>query len=352
MSNGLQEHFGLSAADARAEQQLRDLRRRHAEVMAVCRPAQRLVPVKQESFPCISSTQWPRIPRPTQEEDGDVVLEDDEEDEEEEEEEEVEEEHLEDFEVHAGPLQNSEAIATAKASAAAEAMAHARKELLLERAKWQEEKKQLEEKLKEAKRASLSQETGIMGLDLFEVGPWLAQQLPKSAANARPGHQGPEILLDELLWPLLGAEVLTTVTEDYTLNFGIFVGAKDSRRGILRLSELRLCPQAFVWHPNQACESQAALQEDLCRAEDQFLSDTFLPWAEKQEAAKVAWLLCNHGEAFSLSRALLAFGQAATTESRWRSIAFVLDRTKGSTTEPAVEALALAEGRRMVFDVS
>ena len=33
---------------------------------------------------------------------------------------------------------------------------------------------------------------GIMGLDLFEVGPWLAQQLPKSAANARPGHQGPE----------------------------------------------------------------------------------------------------------------------------------------------------------------
>lgn len=32
---------------------------------------------------------------------------------------------------------------------------------------------------------------GIRGLDLFEVGPWLAQQLPKSAAHA-PSPRGPE----------------------------------------------------------------------------------------------------------------------------------------------------------------
>eukprot|EP00434_Breviolum_minutum_P037416 symbB.v1.2.033175.t1/scaffold4088.1/size44913/2 len=36
---------------------------------------------------------------------------------------------------------------------------------------------------------------------------------------------------------------------------------------------------------------------------------------------------------------------AATEDLRWRSLALVLDRTKGSS-EPAVEALALAEGRR------
>ncbi|CAE7803909.1 unnamed protein product [Symbiodinium sp. CCMP2592] len=250
-------------------------------------------------------------------------------------------------------------LETVRATASAETLAAARKELLKERQRWDAERAELQRSLEEAERKSDSRNVeGAAQLDLLSAGQWLAQLLEPQAES----RKSPEVLLDLAgAWTPLAHELPRRQRGCvHSLHFGMFFG--DDRQTPLKLSSARLCPEALSWAPSSTEAFAAgsgidrpALQADLCRAHERFLADVFLPWAKAQETSEsrgVAWLLCNDGEAFTLGQAMLAFGKAPGSDERWRSRVLVVDRAKSNESEPAVEALALAEGaRRMVFDM-
>lgn len=250
-------------------------------------------------------------------------------------------------------------LETVRATASAETLAAARKELLKERQQWEAERAELQRSLEEAERKSDPKDAeGAAQLDLLSAGQWLAQLLQPPAE----GRKSPEVSLDLAgAWTPLAQELPQRERGCvHSLHFGVFFG--DDRQTPLKLSSARLCPEALSWAPSSSEASAAgsgvdrtALQADLCRAHERFLADVFLPWAKTQETSErrsVAWLLCNDGEAFTLGQAMLAFGKAPGSGERWRATVLVVDRAKSNESEPAVEALALAEGaRRMVFDM-
>ncbi|CAE7254653.1 RH39 [Symbiodinium sp. CCMP2456] len=243
-------------------------------------------------------------------------------------------------------------LETVRATASAETLAAARKELLKERQRWEAERAELQRSLEEAERKSDSKDAeGTAQLDLLSAGQWLAQLLPPPAES----RKSPEVSLDLAgAWTPLAQQLPQRERGCvHSLHFGVFFG--DDRQTPLKLSSARLCPEALSWAPSTSSEASVAgssidrpaLQADLCSAHERFLADVFLPWAKTQETSErrsVAWLLCNDGEAFTLGQAMLAFGKALGSDERWRATVLVVDRAKSNESEPAVEALALAEG--------
>ncbi|CAE7242264.1 RH39 [Symbiodinium natans] len=252
------------------------------------------------------------------------------------------------------------------ATASVETLATARKDFLEERQQWQAERAELQRCLQEAQQKCDSipgpqrEPQGPVQLDMLSAGQWLAQLLPEAKAS-RAGQKAPEVLLDLAgAWsPLARALPRRSRSCAQSLHFGVFFG--DDRQTPVRLSSALLCPEVLSWAPSgteafsAGSVDRRAFQADLCRAHERFMAGVFAPWAKAQEESghqRVAWLLCNEGEAFTLSQAMLDFGKAAGLDERWRSTVLVVDRAKSCESEPAVEALALADGaRRMVFDM-
>eukprot|EP00931_Biecheleriopsis_adriatica_P023965 TRINITY_DN15028_c0_g1_i1.p1 TRINITY_DN15028_c0_g1~~TRINITY_DN15028_c0_g1_i1.p1 ORF type:complete len:496 (+),score=176.44 TRINITY_DN15028_c0_g1_i1:28-1515(+) len=315
--------------------------------------------------------------------------EDEEDEEEEEEKQEEEKDPVEDVEAETNEDEATDedsekenelqAFEVAKAAAAAEAMAVARKELLRERAKWREEQEQLKLTIKEleserdnlrlvqqgtAGGSSSSTAACTQGtLDLRRDGPWLARELGLGASPQR--GKVPEIILDvAAAWLPLDAQLPAASAKGlHTQHFAVLFGARSS--GALHLRASALCPEAFIWKPpaqvsgSSLGERLAALESDLGLAQSRFLAETFAPWACEQQDVNgepiAAWLVCNDGEAFSISRPLLEFGQVHKDDAsaRWRSLLLVVDRAKSRKKEVAFEVMNLLDGgSRVLFDVS
>lgn len=132
-------------------------------------------------------------------------------------------------------------LETVRATASAETLATARKELLKERQRWDAERAELQRSLEEAERKSDSRNVeGAAQLDLLSAGQWLAELLQPQAES----RKSPEVLLDLAgAWTPLAHELLQRQRGCvHSLHFGMFFG--DDRQTPLKLSSARLCPEA------------------------------------------------------------------------------------------------------------
>merc|ERR1712228_653429 len=112
-----------------------------------------------------------------------------------------------------------------------------------------------------------------------------------------------------------------------------------------------------------ALSAIARLAERLEDNLQAYVTGCFLPWASAQAKdangeSFLAWLVCNDGDAFALSRPLLAIGSAHTettnaVDEQWRSTVLVVDQAKSTPEAPALEILSLAgkEPKRLIFDI-
>eukprot|EP00747_Dinoflagellata_sp_TGD_P191626 gnl/TRDRNA2_/TRDRNA2_55257_c0_seq1.p1 gnl/TRDRNA2_/TRDRNA2_55257_c0~~gnl/TRDRNA2_/TRDRNA2_55257_c0_seq1.p1 ORF type:complete len:375 (-),score=90.69 gnl/TRDRNA2_/TRDRNA2_55257_c0_seq1:19-1143(-) len=207
-------------------------------------------------------------------------------------------------------------------------------------------------------------------LNLLEDASWLAKELAATEEAAGSGGTKdptePAVVLDlRKLWTPLWSALPEPAFG--TQRFGMVYGWRDSA-GLLHLDAAALCPEAFVWEPRSysAVQNVAAAAVELQKEFEQclraFLAATFVSWAAEHkklgEQAGIAWIVCNDGDAFSLAQPILEFGQT-TVNSRddgWRGTVLVVDSTKSSAQDPAVEVVALdacgdAAPKRLVFDI-
>lgn len=218
-------------------------------------------------------------------------------------------------------------------------------------------------------------------VDLLTAGPWLAAELGlHSRASGTPSRA--EVLVDVAsAWPSIWAALPapTYGVGPHLQYFGLWFGelGDDS---LLRLGSAELCPPVFEWDPlatgsvGDGHASAASLELQLTTALEIFLESVFLRWVVDREAAghkaPTAWMVCNDGEAFTLSAPLRRFGKlvnegatdaaegmntssTSSVQGSWRSTVVVVDRSKSSPSSPALEVMALNEAtpRRLIYDI-
>eukprot|EP00927_Polykrikos_kofoidii_P069174 TRINITY_DN6455_c0_g1_i4.p1 TRINITY_DN6455_c0_g1~~TRINITY_DN6455_c0_g1_i4.p1 ORF type:complete len:898 (+),score=187.61 TRINITY_DN6455_c0_g1_i4:61-2694(+) len=175
------------------------------------------------------------------------------------------------------------------------------------------------------------------------------------------------VLLDaQKWWPAVwsGLPAPTYGLGAHTQHFGLLFGDRNTE-GVLQLSGAELCPEPFVWDPyppsekpevpdfgrGRTQETVAAIDTALRSTHDEvsslavkleesmhdYLKTTFGPWTHGLPAA--AWLVCNDGEAFALSKPLIE-------QAFWV-------KAKSTSAEPLVEVYRLGGPRpqRLIFDV-
>jgi len=218
--------------------------------------------------------------------------------------------------------------------------------------------------------SAVGQPTQNRRIDLLHDVTWVTKDSSKypvcreKAASTAPREQ-PTILFSlQGIWTKVfaGLPAPECGCGQHTQFFGLLFGTRDVG-GMLRLEEAELCPDPFVWNGSADLDSRrdllsamAANEEHLYQALRNFMSTRFGPWAASfQDRPGVAWLVCNDGEAFAMSKALLEFGQLHQAEQPWRGIVAVADRAKSTQTDAALELLSLgssqSEPDRLVYDV-
>merc|ERR1712217_640580 len=133
----------------------------------------------------------------------------------------------------------------------------------------------------------------------------------------------------------------------FVQHFGLVSGCRDEE-GMLRFKGAQLCPDVFTWQSDALAKHSgesllsgiARLTEVLQNDPQSYVSGYFLPWASAQLADMdretfIAWLVCNDGDAFSLSKPLLDIGSACTEnagslDDKWRSTVLVVDQAKST----------------------
>jgi len=219
-------------------------------------------------------------------------------------------------------------------------------------------------------------------LSMFDDVAWLADYLGDAAVPAGGGLVGepgpPAIILSfpDFWTPVREALRAIAPSASHSQHFGVLfgeAGPEGALEGALRVSSAELCPTAFVWEPSVLPAAQhvgtsvtslvGRFASDLEVALDAFLSGTFRTWATRCAADRgsncVAWLACNNGEAYSVSKPMVDFGHTpgegcgdAAPRVEWRSTLVVIDALKSSPEDVAMDAFSLraAEPRRLVFD--
>jgi len=217
------------------------------------------------------------------------------------------------------------------------------------------------------------------GLNILTDGPWLARTLGMcNAASASTSPNEPTVFLDvpafwAAVWDALPAA--TCGRGSHTQYFGLLfrranvgiahVGSSADSRSSLQLDGVEMCPEPFVWEPSMPAGGQPMhvsareLHEDLDLKLEAFLSSVFAPWASNWNVragqACAAWLVCNDGDAFALSRPLLNFGKCGDNAGRdsWCNTVVVCDRAKSTAVEPILEVFSTSgsEPERLVYDM-